>query len=106
MHGPNRDGERNGGAGKKKTPSRPGCVGNLNGKAQADIGALDRHDDREQDKPRFVSHRHCRIPSLYGTATSPHRVWSNYKVIFPGGREAPITLRLISQSSSPIDPGG
>src|SRR5215471_3160927 len=63
MHGPNRDREREGGTGQQQAPPGPGRFANLHRKAQTDIGTLDRHDDREQDKPRFVYDRH-RLRSL------------------------------------------
>ena len=62
VHGPDGDGERDGGAGQKQPATHAGCLRNLHGKAQADIGALDRHDDRKQDEPSLVGHRHCRHP--------------------------------------------
>src|SRR5215472_8630604 len=63
MHGPNRDREREGGTGQQQAPPGSGRFANLHRKAQPYIGALDRHHDREQDKPRFVYDRH-RLHSL------------------------------------------
>jgi hypothetical protein len=52
-------------------PAGSGGVADLYRQTQANIGALNRDDDREQDNPGFVGHWHCRHILRQETAHSP-----------------------------------
>jgi hypothetical protein len=60
-------------ASEKAAPASSGA--DLHRQTQADIGALNRHDDREQDKPGFVGHWHCRHILRQETTLKPILQW-------------------------------
>ena len=61
MHGPDGDGQRDGGPRQQQAPAQPLRPPDLDCQAQADIGPLDRHDQGEHDEPWLMRYRHCQI---------------------------------------------
>jgi len=64
MHGPDGDGERNRCSREQQAPAHADRRADLDGKAQADKGALDRHNQRQCDEPGLVRHRHRLFPPV------------------------------------------
>ncbi len=79
MHGPDSHPQRKGRSRQQQAPSHSHGVADLHGQAQADIRALDGHDDRKRDKPRLVRHRHRRDPFLACERLSWSEGWDEYK---------------------------
>ena len=61
MHGPDGDRERDRRRGQQQAPAQADRIRDPHGEIQADIGSLDRHDQRKRDEPGLVRHRHKAI---------------------------------------------
>jgi hypothetical protein len=75
MHGPDRNRQRECRAGQQQAPPHAARPPDLHRQTQAHIGALDRHHDREQDKPGLISHWHCRCSFTRTRRFKPIRQW-------------------------------
>src|SRR5690348_17793438 len=98
MHGPDRDCEREGGAGKERPAPHAGRIADLHCEMEAHIGALDRHHDREQDKPRLVGDRHGRHP---WAGVTHDLVDGNIEEFAPRGDSRALPLAACGETGDP-----
>ena len=75
MHGPDRHRQRDRRPRQQQAPPQAHGTADLHRQAQAHIGALDRHDQREHDEPRLVRHWHCRHSFARTRRFEPIRRW-------------------------------
>ena len=62
VHDPDRRRQGKSGPGEQQAPARAGSRADLHGQMQADRAARDCEQDRQQDEPGCVAHRHAAIP--------------------------------------------
>src|ERR1700730_17378437 len=86
MHRQDRAPQRQRGPGEQQPLPQAHRPADLHRHAEPDIGALDRHHDREHHEPKLVRYRHRRAPPGVDGLTAPYALWRNYK---PDPREAP-----------------